>query len=320
MWQPTAPLDNLRKRAALLTAIRDFFSERNVLEVDTPRLSNSGVTDVHLDNFTVAFEHGSHNQQKLYLQTSPEYAMKRLLAAGSGCIYQITPAFRHEGAGRLHNPEFTLLEWYRVGFTMPMLIDEVKALLMTTLHCSEPKQITYQQAFLTHTGLDPLSVKKDGLARYCVANNIPLYDDENKLSHDDLLQMIFSWVIEPVIGREVPCVVTHFPSSQAALARLTEDDPRTAERFEVYYKGIELANGFDELTDIHVQKERFEGDNEKRLKIGKPSIPLDQHFLSALQAGLPACAGVALGIDRLLMLALEASCIDEVLSFPIPRA
>lgn len=305
----------------MLAEIRDFFQQRNVLEVDTPRLAAAGVTDCYLDNFVVPYDFSpASSRQHYYLQTSPEYAMKRLLASGSGCIYQIAPAFRHESASKLHNPEFTLLEWYRVGFAMADLVEEVAALLCKVLGAEYIEQTTYQQAFLAHTNVDPLQADKQALLQYCQQQNIALYDSPENLQLDNLQQLIFALHVEPYIGQQSPCIVTHFPANQAALAKIDPLDNRVARRFEVYHKGIELANGFEELTDADEQKRRFEADNVKRVALGKPQMPIDEHFLSALQAGMPDCSGVALGIDRLLMLKLGVDNIEDVLSFPIHNA
>ncbi|WP_018982867.1 elongation factor P--(R)-beta-lysine ligase [Salinimonas chungwhensis] len=319
-WQPTATQHARQARAQLLRAIREFFYQRNVLEVDTPILSHGSVTDVHLQAFQTCFAHSDTGKsQQLYLQTSPEYAMKRLLCAQSGPIYQIGKAFRHESAGRWHNPEFTMLEWYRPGFTHHMLMDEVDALLQQTLGTSVGQRITYQQAMQSHGGIDPLAADRQSLINTLQTHKIDI-DNPETLNNDDILQLLFSVAVEPLLGKERPCFVYGFPASQAALARVSQHDPRTADRFEVYFRGAELANGFFELADAREQRQRFERDNEIRRQMGYPEIPVDALFLSALEHGLPDCAGVALGIDRLLMLKTGATHIAQVLNFPVGNA
>ena len=316
-WQPTTTYEARVARAELLRTIREFFYARNVLEVDTPLLSNGTVTDEHLDAFDTQFNFASSGKPTtLYLQTSPEYAMKRLLCADSGSIYQVCKAFRHEGEGRWHNPEFTMLEWYRLGFDHFALMDEVDALLQETLNTASADKMTYQQAFQTYLNIDPLSADNDVLLKAMEEQNIDIHAPQN-LSYDSKLQLLFSYVIEPKIGNEKPCFIYDFPASQAALAKLSPVDERVAERFEVYYKGAELANGFHELSAAKEQRLRFERDNEKRKENGLPTKPIDENFLSALDAGLPACAGVALGVDRLLMLKTGASHIKEVINFSV---
>ncbi|MFZ8199180.1 elongation factor P--(R)-beta-lysine ligase [Alteromonas portus] len=319
-WQPTTTHEARVARAELLRTIREFFYARNVLEVDTPLLSNGTVTDEHLDAFDTQFNFASSGKPTtLYLQTSPEYAMKRLLSADSGSIYQVCKAFRHEGEGRWHNPEFTMLEWYRLGFDHFALMDEVDALLQETLNTASAEKMTYQQAFQTYLKIDPLSADNDVLLKAMEEQNIDIHAPQS-LSYDSKLQLLFSYVIEPKIGNEKPCFIYDFPASQAALAKLSPVDERVAERFEVYYKGAELANGFHELSAAKEQRERFETDNEKRKETGLPAKPIDENFLSALDAGLPSCSGVALGIDRLLMLKTNASHIQEVINFTVSRA
>ncbi|XOV79717.1 MAG: elongation factor P--(R)-beta-lysine ligase [Aestuariibacter sp.] len=319
-WQPTAPLINLHTRAEMLSAIRSFFAKRNVLEVETPLLASAPVTDPHLVNFESSFASPlSPEQQSLYLQTSPEYAMKRLLAAGSGCIFQICKAFRNEEAGRYHNPEFTMLEWYRVGFDHWQLMAEISTLVGELLSCPAAEQISYQEVFIQYLDIDPLESDLQRVKSAC--NKLGFAElaaeEDNK---DTLLQLLFSHCIEPEIGQDKPSLIYHFPASQSALARISKNDPRVAQRFELYFKGIELANGFNELTDATEQAQRFASDNQQRLKLGRTKATIDERFLAALQAGLPNCAGVALGLDRLLMLKTGADNISETIAFDISRA
>lgn len=319
-WSPTAPLAFLQQRAQILARIRLFFADRHVLEVDTPTMASAGVTDVHLHNFTTRFVGpGQADGLALYLQTSPEFHMKRLLAAGYGAIYQIAKAYRNEEAGRLHNPEFTMLEWYRPGFDHQALMDEMADLLQLVLAVETPTRISYQQAFIETLGVCPLTASLDALRRAGLGLGA---DDLLAIeSHrDTLLQLLFAVGVEPRIGQQVPCFVYDFPASQAALARINPHDSRVAERFEVYFKGIELANGFHELTDADEQRRRFELDNQERAERGLAIRPIDEYLLAALAHGLPQCAGVALGIDRLVMLALGAESLEQVIAFPVMRA
>ncbi|WP_438864432.1 elongation factor P--(R)-beta-lysine ligase [Neptunicella sp.] len=323
-WQPGASLQTLQQRAKILASIRSFFAERNVLEVETPQLAKHGVTDPYLVSFRTQFVGPGLAEQDaqgkdLYLQTSPEYAMKRLLCAGSGCIYQICKAYRNEEAGRLHNPEFTMLEWYRVGFDHFDLMNEMADLLVRILDCAVPQQMSYQQVFSEYLSLDPLSATLAQLQNRVMELGIADFADQ-ETDPDILLQILFNHCIEPHIGQDRPCMIYHFPASQAALARIHPGDSRVAERFEVYYKGVELANGFHELANATEQRGRFEQDNHKRQTLGYQQMQADERLLDALEQGLPDCAGVALGIDRLLMLAVGASSIDSVQAFSLPRA
>lgn len=319
-WQPTASIPQLRQRAALIASIRQFFAQRNVLEVDTPAMSHATVTDVHLHTFQTQFVGPGYAQgSPLFLMTSPEFHMKRLLAAGSGCIYQLGKAFRNEENGRYHNPEFTMLEWYRVGFDHHQLMDEMDDLLQLVLQCGAAERMTYQQAFLTVLGVCPLEGTMVELKS--VAARLGLSDiAEAEEDRDTLLQLLFSIGVEGKIGQQVPAFVYDFPASQAALAKINPNDPRVADRFEVYFKGIELANGFHELDNAQEQLRRFEQDNHKRVEMGLAEQPIDYHLIAALQSGLPECAGVALGVDRLIMLALGCDHIDQVTAFPFPIA
>ncbi|HDM8203802.1 TPA: elongation factor P--(R)-beta-lysine ligase [Vibrio harveyi] len=319
-WQPTASMEQLRQRAALITSIRQFFAERQVMEVDTPAMSHATVTDIHLHTFQTEFVGpGYADGSKLFFMTSPEFHMKRLLAAGSGCIYQINKAFRNEENGRHHNPEFTMLEWYRIGFDHHKLMDEMDDLLQLVLKCGAAERMTYQQAFIDVLGVCPLEGSMQELK--VVATKLGLSDiAEPEEDRDTLLQLLFSIGVEAKIGQQAPAFVYDFPASQAALAKINPQDNRVADRFEVYFKGIELANGFHELDNPKEQLARFEQDNAKRLEMGLKPQPIDYHLIGALEAGLPDCAGVALGVDRLIMLALGCDHIDQVTAFPFPIA
>ncbi|EKL3980381.1 elongation factor P--(R)-beta-lysine ligase [Morganella morganii] len=319
-WQPTAPIANLLKRAKIVNEIRHFFADRGVLEVETPTMSQATVTDVHLRAFETQFTGpGAAQGITLYLMTSPEYHMKRLLAAGSGPIYQMGRSYRNEEAGRYHNPEFTMLEWYRPHYDMYRLINEVDDLLQQTLECESAESLSYQQAFLRYLDIDPLTAEKDKLREVAAKLDVSNIADTEE-DRDTILQLLFMVGVEPHIGLEKPTFIYHFPASQASLAEISSEDHRVAERFEVYYKGIELANGFRELTDAAEQRQRFERDNRKRAAMGLPEQPIDENLLAALEHGFPECAGVALGIDRLIMLALGAERISDVIAFPVDRA
>lgn len=319
-WQPSASKAALQQRATLISQIRQFFQKRDVLEVDTPAMSHATVTDIHLHTFSTQFVGpGYADGRKVYLMTSPEFHMKRLLASGSGCIYQICKAFRNEENGRFHNPEFTMLEWYRVGFDHHDLMNEMDELFQMILQCGVAQRLTYQDAFKQVLGVCPLEGSMEDLKS--VAKTLGLSDiAEQEDNRDTLLQLLFSVGIEPKIGQEVPAFVYDFPASQAALAKINKDDPRVADRFEAYFKGIELANGFHELDNPTEQRKRFELDNTERESMGLEPQPIDEHLLAALEMGLPQCAGVAVGIDRLIMLATDADHIDQVTAFPFPRA
>ena len=319
-WQPSASRAAFQQRAKLISQIRQFFLQRDVLEVDTPAMSHATVTDIHLHTFSTQFVGpGYADGRKVFLMTSPEFHMKRLLASGSGCIYQMCKAFRNEENGRFHNPEFTMLEWYRVGFDHHDLMNEMDELFQMILQCGAAQRLTYQDAFKQVLGVCPLEGSMEDLKS--VANTLGLSDiAEQEDNRDTLLQLLFSVGIETKIGQDVPAFVYDFPASQAALAKINKDDPRVADRFEAYFKGIELANGFHELDNPIEQRKRFELDNAERKSMGLEPQPIDEHLLTALEMGLPQCAGVAVGIDRLIMLATDADHIDQVTAFPFPRA
>jgi lysyl-tRNA synthetase class 2 len=318
-WRPTISLDRLRLRAALLDRARRFFAARRVLEVDTPIVVNAPPTDVHIAAATVKLAGG----KRAWLHTSPEYAMKRLLAAGSGDIFQVCRVVRGDERGRLHNPEFTLIEWYRVGFTMDALMSDVDALVRKLLGAEavqlRAERIAWRDAFGRHARIDPVDATPAQLEHAAVECGLAP-EDARTSDRDTLLDLVMSVRVGPRLGRGGLTFVHHYPASQAALAQLDPDDPRFALRFELYCEGIELANGFVELGASDEQRTRFERDRAERARRKLPRTPIDERLLAALGAGLPACAGVALGFDRLLMLAAGATHIDEVLPFPIERA
>lgn len=313
-WQPSATLDNLRLRAEIIQQIRAFFYQRNYLEVETPIMARHGVTDAYLANMKAIFRH-----QTYCLQTSPEYHMKRLLAAGSGAIFQIARVFRDDELGRWHNPEFTLLEWYQPGFDHHDLMNEVDALLQEILGCAKARRVTYRQVFLDTCQLDPFEASieqlRHCLQRYELDYVIPV--DEQDV--DQYLFLLMSHIIEPSLATESnPVAVYGFPASQAALAQINEH--KEADRFEFYFRGVELANGFHELIDAKAQEQRFEEDLQLRQKLQIELPSMDPFLLAALEHGIAPCSGVALGVDRLLALAMQQDSIASVMAFDFSRA
>lgn len=317
-WKPTASLEALQKRAQVIKKIRQFFEARGVLEVDTPLLGKTATPDPLIEAFKTTY-HGplAARGQALYLQTSPEFAMKRLLAAGYGALFQISKAFRNGEFGRLHNPEFTMLEWYRPGFDYYDLIQEVSDFLTEILDLPEAESISYQVVFEQYLGFNPHDLKRcttDYLAMVAQQQGLIQELNELDLDYNGWLDLLFSEIIQPQLGLERPTVVVDFPISMAALAQVNSG---VAERFEFYVQGLELANGYHELLDSQEQAQRFEEDFAKRNLLGRSALPVDNKLLAALEAGLPPCSGVALGIDRLLMIALKADCLNQVMSFDL---
>ena len=310
-WRPDASMAMLRMRATWLKQIRVFFEERGVLEVETPILAPATVTDPQIESLAVHFRHRDY-----YLQTSPEYHMKRLLAADSGPIYQISRVFRADGPGRLHHPEFSLLEWYRPGFDQYGLMQEITDLLarLCTAHpaVADIETISYQDLFARYTDIDPLREDKTALLSWC-----DMTGHECPIDMTDSWNTALDWVLSIVIQPQMEGLsfIQDYPADQAALARLNPQDPRTARRFELYADGIEIANGFEELTDADEQYRRFEQENRRRCLHGQKSIALDEPFLMALEHGIPETTGVALGLDRLLMWESGMNSIRETMAF-----
>ncbi|MGB0722105.1 MAG: EF-P lysine aminoacylase EpmA [Gammaproteobacteria bacterium] len=345
-WRPSASIESLKARAAIIDRIRAFFRARGLLEVETPALSRAGVTDPHIDSFALQWN-GPHAGRR-YLHTSPEFPMKRLLAAGSGDIWQIARVFRDGEAGRRHNPEFSLLEWYRLGWDHHRLMDEVEELVRAVLpDLPTIRRLSYAEAFTTCGAPDPHDTDVDGWSDFIGRVGISLSgigvprtdragtdragtdqagtDDAGDVGSEngalDAAQcrdLVLTHWVEPRLP--AACFIHAYPADQAALARIADTRPPVAERFELYVAGVELANGFHELNDGTEQRARFEAENRVRVRAGRPPVPLDEHLLAALDAGLPACAGVALGVDRLVMLALGAQSLADVLAFPMERA
>ncbi len=306
----------------MLARLRSFFAERGVIEVETPLLSAETTLDPHLEPLSARVSAPGVECGKMYLQTSPELAMKRLLAAGSGSIYQVCKAFRDGERGRWHNPEFTILEWYRVGWGAHRLTREVAALIETLLAGSrrlEPAvYASYADLLRRHAGVDPTDSTTEALRRAVADTPSPV--DTSGLDRDDLLSRLFGERVEPRFAPDRVTVVLDYPASQAAMARLNASDPRTAERFEAYVGVTELANGYGELRDPAEQRMRLERDQASRRATGRPAPRMPSRFLAALESGLPPCAGAALGLDRLLGLDLQAGSLDELIAFPIERA
>lgn len=313
-WQPSATLTMLQLRARLLQLTRAYFAETQTLEVETPTLSHAAVSDIHL-----ASVQATTCNQTTYLHTSPEYAMKRLIAAGSGDIYQIARVYRDGESGRFHNPEFTMIEWYRIGLDHHQLMDDVEQLIKRLIpeRCIQSSErLTYQEAVLRHAQVDALNDPTPQLLKSLQHAGIHIPQDIHT-DRDGLLDLIMAVQVGPALGKERLTFIYDYPASQAALAQARGP---LASRFELYLDGIELANGFHELGDAQEQRKRFDFDLAERQRHHLPTPPIDERFLSALEHGLPNCAGVALGFDRLVMCATGAKHIDEVLAFPFARS
>lgn len=316
-WRPTADLTVVRTRAAIIARVRAYLAAGGVMEVDTPALSTAGATDPAIHSFTIPAAPGDSRR---ILHSSPEFPMKRLLAAGSGSIYQICKVFRDRERGPLHNPEFTLLEWYRVGFDHRLLMADVEALVRRAvgdLRClSAACRVSYAHAFRQAVGIDPHAASLAELR--ATAHRYGIGFDELERDRDVWLDLLLSHVVQ---GHLPPfCFLYDYPASQAALARIREGSPPVAERFELFLYGIEVANGYHELGDAAEQRARFERDRGERRRRGLPEVPYDERLLAALEHGLPRCAGVALGVDRLVLAVLGLDSLAQTLAFPAERA
>lgn len=313
-WRCLGPLQRLRQRAFLCAQIRSFFAARSVTEVVTPVLSAAGNTDVQIEVFS---SDGLHAEQSgSYLRTSPEFFHKRLLASGSGDIFEIAQVFRKAELSPLHNPEFTMLEWYRLGFQWSSLAAEVTELINVLraafeLPVMQVCSLSYQQLFVNLIGLDPFAIDEDGLNEVAIAHGY----HGAAMERVTALDFLFAIAVEPRLEHDQGYLIHDFPIEQAALAAPHPEYPDRCLRFEFLWGGVELANGYQELTDATEQRRRFERDNQSRLQSGKPTLPVDEHLLAAIDAGLPACSGVALGVDRLLMCLLDCDSIHEVMPF-----
>ena len=312
-------IEIIKGRARIVSDIRHFFSQRHVLEVDTPILSRAAPTAPYLESFKTEFiPMGSIDKASYYLQTSPEFAMKVLLAGGSGSIYQIAKVFRNGERGRLHSPEFTMLEWYRPELNLEELMDEVAALLQTITSYSESVRFSYKEVVSQYLNINVFVCSKDELQKLAI-KKLPSFSGDFYLDRDGWLELLMSQVIEPELASlKKPVFIYNFPASQAQLAKvkLDNDGEQVAARFELYAGGLEVANGYDELLDAKELRKRFEYDNQQRLKLGKAEMPIDEKLLAAMDLGLPPCTGVALGLDRLLMLAMNKESIDCVQNLP----
>jgi elongation factor P--(R)-beta-lysine ligase len=320
-WRPTADLERLRLRAELLARVRAHFAATAALEVETPALVQAAVTDVHLESLRVA-DDAAAGRTVGYLQTSPEYAMKRLLCSGAPDIFQVCKVFRAGERGTRHNPEFTMVEWYRRGIDHQALMGDVEALIRRALDGLQPlatsEYVSYSDACGRRLGVDPLH---DPLPRIVAAledAGVPLPDSMRAApARDDVLDLAMGTVVADSFARDRLTFLYDFPASQAALARVSG---AVASRFEAFHGPLELANGFHELGSATEQRARFEADMAVRRRQGQPVRPIDELFLAALAAGLPDCAGVALGFDRLAMVAAGTRNIDDVITFPFERA
>jgi len=332
-WRPSASLDHLRARASLLAGIRSFFSERGVLEVETPALSHAAATDPAIESFVTQYQGpGSDKGHSLYLHTSPEFSMKRLLAAGSGSIYQICKVFRNEEYGRLHNPEFTLLEWYRTGYDHHKMMDEVEdmvsGLLEPYIQFGSSERLSYAEAFQMYADINPhrtdLQALKKCAEEHTVSIPVSMLEDGDAGGKDVWLDLLLTQIVEPRLGDGKLTFLYDYPASQASLAKIRQINGsggyEVAERFELYLQGVELANGFHELQDHQDQRQRFQADIEKRVSAGRPALPQDEYLLEALEHGLPQCSGVAVGLDRLLMFVTGCSYLKDIIAFPFDRA
>lgn len=322
-WTPSCLLEQLQQRAQLLSTIRQFFNDRGVLEVETPLLSHGIGTDPQLAFFSTEY-YFQPKAEMLYLQTSPEFAMKRLLAAGCGSIYQICKAFRNGESGRFHNPEFTLLEWYRSGFDLFQLMAEIDQLINAVLSpyglLQKTRTVSYQAVFEHYTGLNPLVFSLSDYSDYAEQNGMPEATSICADSHALWLDFIFSHRVQPNLGDQGLCMVYGFPACQSSLARINADNPAVTDRVEIFIQGVELGNGFYELTDAEEQERRFDREIDFRQRNGLPKADKDQRLLDALASGLPDCAGMAIGLDRLLMIQAGVGSINQVLAFPVDRA
>lgn len=308
-------MDRLRDRSHMLTTSRFFFEQRQVLEVDCPAITQAASIDAHIDLIAVC-----QSSHKRYLHSSPEYGMKRLLSEGIGDIYQLAHVFRDGEFSNKHNPEFMMAEWYRLNFTFEMMIDETADFIRLFLGNLPLHILSYRQAFLHYVGIDYVTAEIPDLLACLDKHAIIPYPNIEEEGKDALLNLILGTLIEPNLGKNELCALAYYPASQAALAKTClRADESAAERFEIYYQGLELANGYHELVNATEQRMRFNESNLHRQQLGKNTLPIDEHFLMALENGLPDCCGVAVGFDRLMMLRHNLT-IDEVIPFAWDKA
>lgn len=321
-YLPTASLDLLKDRAQLIKSVRTFFESNDFLEVETPVLSSDVVVDQHLDPIPVKINPQTGkltDSHTMWLQTSPEFGMKRLLCGGAKKIFQISRVFRAGEIGQFHNPEFTMLEWYDVGQSYADARTFLGSLVTEALYCERAEQISYRDVFLQHAAVDPFVATNEQLKQFALTSDRspPEFHVDQR---DAWLEWIFVEFVEPNIGQTKPLIVYDWPSTQAALAKIREDEFSVAERYEIFYRGLELANGYHELLDANELLSRNEANNRRRVFDGKSALKSTSRLVSAMTAGLPPCCGCALGIDRLVTLKTGAQSIAEVLSFPFDRA
>lgn len=315
-WHPTASLETLQKRAEFLATIRQFMADRQILEVETPALSKSGNTDPNIDSLVTEVKRPDQVEKQTYfLHTSPEFAMKRLLAAGSEAIYQICRVFRDDEYSKLHNVEFTMLEWYRPDFTYYDLMNEISDLL-GILGFETPEKLSFAELFQSFTELDPHNTELQALENVAKERGLK----SSNLSEAALFDFIISDILDKQLDSTKPLFIYDYPVSMSALANFSDTQPKVAKRFELIIKGIEIANGYDELIDPKEQRRRLENDLTQRFQANKVEIPLDEHLLEAMQNGLPKMAGVAVGLDRLLMLKLGKNEVSDVMAFSITNS
>lgn len=321
---PSARIDVLQQRADVLQQLRRFFDDRGFFEVETPLISHDIVVDRHLHPVGIPKNQitgvDSNSNEMLWLQTSPEFGMKRLVASGANAIYQIGKAFRQSETGGMHNPEFTMLEWYRVGDNLKTGMDLLAELVEKILRQPKTERVTYRQVFLQHVGIDPFTCSVSDLKSVTLEHGIEIEMSCEASARDEWLNLILSRLIEPKLGDDGGVIIYDWPASQAALAVIREEEVPVAERFEIYVHGIELANGYHELLDADELARRNSVVNQERVKDGQPLLPEESRLLQAMRSDLPPCAGVALGVDRLVMLALGLKEIKDVMAFPIDRA
>ena len=319
---PTATIEMLRQRAEVVRSIRSFFDQRNFFEVETPTISHDIVVDRYLHPVGVTKSdltgRAGDSDQRLWLQTSPEFGMKRLVAAGAVAIYQICKAYRRDEIGRIHNPEFTMLEWYRAGDDLVTGMDLLAELVETILDTPKTERLSYREAFKKFADIDPFESSIESLQNTVRTASVKVELEGE--SRDDYLNVILSEIVEPNLGVGAPTIIYDWPASQAALAMVRDDEHSVAERFEIYVNGVELANGYHELLEARELSRRNSINNQMRVKDGNQLLPEGSRLLDAMRKGIPQCAGVALGVDRLVMLALGAKSVSEVMAFTIDNA
>lgn len=325
-FRPTADWPALELRAELLRTAREFFHTRGLLEVETPIMSRDTVVDRHIEPFAIAGETASTasphsaSHSTMWLQTSPEFAMKRLMAAGGAAIYQITRAFRQGERGRLHNPEFTIVEWYCRGDDLAAGMQFLSDFCEALLGLGPAERLSFAAAFERAAGIDPHRASVAELSAAAARHGVEAPASLQGADRDAWIDLLLVTLVEPQLGQHAPTILFDYPASQAALAVVRDADPPVAERFELYVRGIELANGYHELLDADALLRRSRENNAARAANGRRRLPEENRLLAAMRSGLPACAGAAFGFDRAVMLAAGADSIDKVIAFPAERA